>query len=155
MNKLFMSAAVEAALKGLEEGKGGPFGAVIVKDGEIIASASNEVLYTNDPTAHAEINAIRIACAKLGSYQLTNCDLYTTCEPCPMCLGAIYWARPARVFFAATRHDAAASGFDDSFIYEEISRPADTRKIPFFHLPFEEAINLFSIWNSSPMKKSY
>ena len=155
MDEKFMVAAVEVALKGLMEGKGGPFGAVIVKDGKIIAAASNEVLCSNDPTAHAEITAIRRACALLGTYQLTGCELYTTCEPCPMCLGAIYWARPSRVYYAASRFDAAASGFDDSFIYEEISRLPEMRKIPFRHMPFESAVGLFKIWNESPLKKSY
>ncbi|MFN8153738.1 MAG: nucleoside deaminase [Bacteroidia bacterium] len=155
MEEKFMKAAVEAALNGVREGKGGPFGAVIVKHGEIIASASNEVLASNDPTAHAEVNAIRQACKKLGSFQLTDCELYTTCEPCPMCLGAIYWARPSKVYFAASRYDAANAGFDDSFIYDEIAADAGIRKIPFVHSPFQPAVDLFRVWDTSPLKKQY
>lgn len=155
MNTRFMNAAMEVALSGLEAGKGGPFGAVIVKDGVMIAMASNEVIQNNDPTAHAEVNVIRKACEVLGTFQLDGCDLYTTCEPCPMCLGAIYWARPSRVFFAATRFDAATAGFDDSFIYDEINRPAEKRKIPFQQMKVEGIDVLFERWKSSPLKKPY
>lgn len=155
MENKFMDAAVEVAKAGLKAGKGGPFGAVVVYKGEIIAKASNEVLFTNDPTAHAEINAIRQACEKLGTYQLTDCEIYTTCEPCPMCMGAIYWARPSKVYFASSREDAAAAGFDDSLIYREIAVPAEQRIIPFIKTDAVGAGDLFAIWNSSPLKKSY
>lgn len=150
-----MEAAIDVAKAGLKAGMGGPFGAVVVCNGEIIAKASNEVLFTNDPTAHAEINAIRRACEKLGTFQLTGCELYTTCEPCPMCLGAIYWARPSKVYFASTREEAAAAGFDDSLIYREIEVPYDQRKIPFVRSEFPGAAELFGVWNNSPLKKSY
>lgn len=150
-----MDAAIEVAKAGLKAGKGGPFGAVVVYKGEIIAKASNEVLFTNDPTAHAEINAIRQACEKLGTYQLTDCEIYTTCEPCPMCMGAIYWARPSKVYFASSREDAAAAGFDDSLIYREIAVPAEQRIIPFIKTDAVGAGDLFAIWKSSPLKKSY
>ena len=155
METRFMLAAMDVARDGLRNGKGGPFGAVIVKDGVIIASASNEVILTNDPTAHAEVTAIRKACTFLGTFQLDGCDLYTTCEPCPMCLGAIYWARPSRVYFAASRFDAADAGFDDSFIYNEINTDPAQRKIPFIHLPIKEVSELFIEWEHSPNKKLY
>ena len=155
MENRFMKAAIDIAIAGMEMGKGGPFGAVVVCNGEIIAAASNEVLSSNDPTAHAEINAIRRACEKLGSFQLSGCELYTTCEPCPMCMGAIYWARPSIVYFAATREDAAAAGFDDSLIYREIAVTNEERKIPFVRLLDPGAVHLFALWNNSPLKKNY
>ncbi|HOS49133.1 MAG TPA: nucleoside deaminase, partial [Bacteroidia bacterium] len=129
-NKDFMKAAILAASEGLKLGKGGPFGAVVVKDGKIIAVGSNHVTSTNDPTAHAEVMAIREACRVLGTYQLSDCEIYTSCEPCPMCMGAIYWARPKKVYYASTRHDAAAAGFDDSFIYDELNVDPKDRAIP-------------------------
>src|ERR1700683_640398 len=125
-----MERAIQLSLENVRSGRGGPFAAVVAKDGEIIAEAANRVTATNDPTAHAEIVAIREACRKLGHFELTGCDIYTTCEPCPMCLGAIYWARPARVYFANTQSDAAKIGFDDSFIYREIRTPFRRRRIP-------------------------
>ena len=125
-----MRRAIELAQTGINMGAGGPFGAVIVNGaGEIVGEGYNQVTSTNDPTAHAEVVAIRNACAKLESFQLDGCTLYASCEPCPMCLGAIYWARPRQIFFACTHADAANVGFDDSFIYEEIERPIETRKI--------------------------
>ena len=151
----FMKAAVSAAADGLKLGKGGPFGAVVVKDGKVIATGSNHVTSTNDPTAHAEVMAIREACRVLGSYQLDDCEIYTSCEPCPMCLGAIYWARPKRVFYASTRHDAAAAGFDDSFIYDELNISPENRTIPFIHLVEEDAAALFKTWATSELKKEY
>lgn len=151
----FMRAAIDAAKSGLKEGKGGPFGAVVVKNGEIIAKGCNQVLSTNDPTAHAEVVAIRNACKALNSFQLEGCEIYTSCEPCPMCLGAIYWARPSKVFFAGNRHDAAAAGFDDSFIYNEINLPFENRSIPMLPLLREESLELFKIWENSPLKKEY
>ena len=127
--KQFMEEAVALSRKCLGTGKGGPFGAVVVKDGQIVGRGSNSVTLLNDPTAHAEVMAIRDACKNLESFQLDGCEIYTSCEPCPMCLGAIYWARPDRVYYAADRQDASEAGFDDSFIYEELDLPAMERKI--------------------------
>ena len=142
----FMKLAIELSRSGMMQGKGGPFGCVIVKDGKIIGQGYNSVLDTIDPTAHAEIVAIRDACKKLGDFQLEGCDIYTSCEPCPMCLGAIYWARPARVFYANSKEDAAKVGFDDQFIYEELDLPLSERKIPFSQLSNEEADKVFKEW---------
>lgn len=141
-----MARAVELALENVQTGRGGPFAAVIVKDGHVIAEGTNCVTSLNDPTAHAEVTAIRAACAALGTFQLAGCDLYTTCEPCPMCLGAIYWARPALVLFAATASDAAAAGFDDAFIYEQIATPMPERKIPFLQMMRDESLACFRAW---------
>jgi guanine deaminase len=151
----FLLKAIEQAKKGIEKGAGGPFGCVIVKDGVIIGQGCNQVTSTNDPTAHAEVVAIRDACRQLNSYQLTNCDLYASCEPCPMCLGAIYWARPRRVIYACTRHEAAGAGFDDAVIYDEINIPVEERKIPFEHLAEPEAVALFGLWKKKGDKKLY
>src|ERR1051326_2149129 len=126
-----MRQAIRLAIENVRTGRGGPFGALVVKDGKVIGTGTNVVTWSNDPTAHAEIVAIRNACSALGSFQLEGCDLYTTSEPCPMCLGAIYWARPRQVFFGAVAADAAAAGFDDAFIYQQISTPSGARKIPF------------------------
>jgi len=141
-----MREAIRLSLAGMRAGDGGPFGAVIVRDGQIIARGYNRVLSTLDPTCHAEIDAIRQACQALGSFQLSACDLYTSCEPCPMCLGAIYWARPARVFYANTKADAAAVGFDDQFIYDEIEKPLDQRQLPLQQLLHDEAQVPFAEW---------
>tara|TARA_R100001143_G_scaffold63596_1_gene73238 strand:+ start:17215 stop:17691 length:477 start_codon:yes stop_codon:yes gene_type:complete len=146
MNKLYMQRAIELARESVRLGHGGPFGCVIVKDGEVIGEGFNRVTSGCDPTAHAEVVAIRNACRKLNDFQLTGCELYTTCEPCPMCLGAIYWARPARVFFAATREDAAKAGFDDEFIYTEIEKPLSDRSIEMISIERESAIPLFDEW---------
>lgn len=151
----FMEMAIRLARQNVESGKGGPFGAVIVKGEEVIASAMNEVTSSDDPTAHAEVVAIRRACKELGTYQLSGCDIYTSCEPCPMCLGAIYWARPDRVFYAATRKDAAAAGFDDDFIYDEIDLSPDERKIPFVNIMRNEALDAFDQWDKSDIKINY
>lgn len=151
----FMLEAFKVARQGVMEGKGGPFGAVIVRSGQIIARGCNQVLSTNDPTAHAEVVAIREACKTINSFQLEDCEIYTTCEPCPMCLGAIYWARPKSVYFAASRRDAAAAGFDDSFIYDELNVQMDKRKIPFIHFYSENVASLFKFWEDSPNKKQY
>ena len=151
----FMKMAIRLAKQNVEEGKGGPFGAVIVKDGEVIARAMNEVTSTDDPTAHAEVVAIRQACKALGSYQLNGCDIYSSCEPCPMCLGAIYWSRPDNVYYAATRKDAAASGFDDDVIYHEIELPPEHRQIPFVNKLRDEAIEAFRDWDKSDLKIKY
>jgi guanine deaminase len=127
----FMARAIDLAIENVRSRRGGPFGAVVVKDGKIIAEAANGVTTANDPTAHAEVLAIRAACAKLGLFELRGCELYTSCEPCPMCLGAIYWARPDRVYFGGSAADASRVGFDDSLIYREIAQPHSARKIPY------------------------
>ena len=134
---------------------GGPFGAVIVKDGKVVAEASNTVTVDNDPTAHAEVNAIRKACAALGTFDLSGCELYTSCEPCPMCLAACYWAHIDRVYYAADREDAAAAGFDDSDIYREVALPVDGRKIPFVHIMEKEGLRPFMLWASNDKKVEY
>jgi guanine deaminase len=150
----FMRRAITLALDNVRSG-GGPFGAVIVKDGGIIAEGANRVTSSNDPTAHAEVVAIREACRALRAFQLTGCDLYTTCEPCPMCLGAIYWARPARVFYAGTAADAAAAGFDDAFIYDELKGAHAARRIPMAQLLRDESLSIFSAWKQQENKTSY
>ena len=154
-DRKFLLEATELAKKGVEQGAGGPFGCVIVKNGAIIGKGCNQVTSTNDPTAHAEVVAIRDACHQLGSFQLTDCDLYTSCEPCPMCLGAIYWARPRRVIFACTRLEASDAGFDDAVIYEEINVPVGERRIPFDHECLDEAAALFALWKEKGDKKLY
>jgi tRNA(Arg) A34 adenosine deaminase TadA len=151
----YMAEAIRIAKENVVSGNGGPFGAVIVKDGEIIARGVNTVTADNDPTAHAEINAIRNAAKQLNSFQLDGCEIYSSCEPCPMCLGAIYWARPAKLYFAATKQDAAAAGFDDSFIYEELSLPAGARKIPTFQTMRLEANEIFVAWDALDNKIEY
>jgi guanine deaminase len=146
VDHLFMARAIELAIENVRSGRGGPFAAVIVKDGRVVAEGTNRVTSLNDPTAHAEVVAIRAACTALAAFQLDGCDLYTTCEPCPMCLGAIYWARPARVYFASTAADAAAAGFDDAFIYQQIAKPFAERKIPFLEMMREESLACFKAW---------
>lgn len=155
IHEKFMKMAIDLSRSGMVQGKGGPFGCVIVKDGKLVGQGCNSVLDTNDPTAHAEVVAIRDACKNLGSFQLEGCYLYTSCEPCPMCLGAIYWARPERVFFANTKKDAAAIGFDDQFIYEELELPLDKRKIPFSQLSKEAAKKVFKEWELLDNKSLY
>lgn len=155
MQKSFMARAIELAIENARSGRGGPFGAVIAKDGVIIAEGVNSVTASNDPTAHAEIIAIRNACAKLGVFQLNGFELYASCEPCPMCLGAIYWVRPARVYFAGTAADASRAGFDDSLIYREISLPSQERKVPMTQMMREQALEAFRIWEQKPDKISY
>jgi len=150
-----MARAIELAVENARAGRGGPFAALVAKDGVGIATGVNLVVSTNDPTAHAEIVAIRAACRALGQFQLTGCDIYASCEPCPMCLGAIYWARPARVFFAATRADAAAAGFDDSLIYEELARPFDARRIPMIPLMRAQAQVTFREWQARANRVRY
>jgi len=142
----YMAEALRLAAGNMKKQNGGPFGAVIVKDGKIIARGSNEVLMHNDPTAHAEIVAIRKACEVLGSFQLDDCDIYSSCEPCPMCLGAIYWARPDKLYFAASRKDAATAGFDDEHIYHEIPKEIEDRKIPTIQIMQSEAKEIFDQW---------
>lgn len=151
----FLKRAVALSHQGMQTGKGGPFGCVIVKDKKIIGEGSNEVTATNDPTAHAEIVAIRNACKNLNNFQLTGCDIYASCEPCPMCLGAIYWARPKRVIYANTKKDAAAISFDDQFIYDEIEKPDHERKIMFIHYPMQQAIEVFKEWQRTSSKILY
>ena len=153
-NPEFMRRAIAIALENIRNG-GGPFGALIARDGSIVAEGVNRVTATNDPTAHAEVVAIRAACTKLAAFQLDGCDLYTTCEPCPMCLGAIYWARPARVFFASSAGDAAAAGFDDAFIYDELYLPFASREIPMTQLLREESLPIFTAWKNSENKTEY
>jgi guanine deaminase len=152
---IYLRQAIELARIGIGKGMGGPFGCVIVKEGEVVGSGYNCVTSCNDPTAHAEVVAIRDACKRLGNYQLTDCDVYASCEPCPMCLGALYWARPRRVLYALTRQDAAEAGFDDDFIYREIQLAAMERKIPFIHRPLPDAEGLFALWRESDNKRLY
>jgi guanine deaminase len=155
MTEEFMRRAIALAMENVRSGAGGPFAAVIVKDGRVVADGVNRVTATNDPTAHAEVVAIREACRKLGDFQLAGCDLYTTCEPCPMCLGAIYWARPARVFYACVAADAAAVGFDDAFIYEELNRAHAERRVPMQQLLREESLTIFALWQQQEKKTLY
>lgn len=150
-----MARAIQLSLENIDSGVGGPFAAVVVKDGKIIAEGTNRVTSTNDPTAHAEVVAVREACKKLGHFELTGCDIYTTCEPCPMCLGAIYWARPARVYFGCTAADASHAGFDDSLIYEELTRPYARRKIPMTPMMRDEALKIFRAWEKKQDKVKY
>ena len=154
-DKKFMRAVIHLAEEGMKSNSGGPFGAVVVKNGEVIAGGYNRVTSDNDPTAHAEIIAIREACKKLGSFQLDDCTIYTSCEPCPMCLGAIYWARPQKVFYACTREDAALADFDDQFIYDELNLEIDERKIEFENLLREEGLHLFGYWKEKIDKTEY
>jgi guanine deaminase len=151
----FLRLAIGLAREGVTDGRGGPFGCVIVRDGVVIGRGSNGVTSTNDPTAHAEIVAIRDACGRLGSYQLSGCVVYTSCEPCPMCLGAIYWARPARVVYAATREQAAAAGFDDALIYRELEVPVGERKIAFELGEERGAEEVFDLWREKGDKSLY
>ena len=150
-----MRRAIALAQEGMDKGAGGPFGAIVVKDGKIIAEGYNKVTSTNDPTAHAEVTAIRMACEALKSFQLDGCVIYTSCEPCPMCLGAIYWARPDKVFYGANREDAAAIDFDDQFIYDEIAKDMSDRQIPFFKVLREEAVPVFTKWSQKTEKTEY
>jgi guanine deaminase len=155
MNEEFMREAIKLSIDNVYSGDGGPFGAVVVKDGRIIARGRNLVASTNDPTAHAEMVAIREACKNLGSFQLEDCEIYTSCEPCPMCLGAIYWARPKAVYFANTKKDAADILFDDDFIYNEISVPLQDRKLKFIQLLRDEALEAFKAWREKGDKTLY
>ena len=153
-DKEFMREAIRLSMNSVETG-GGPFGAVIVKDGRIIAGTSNSVTIDNDPTAHAEVNCIRKACKALGTFDLSGCDIYTSCEPCPMCLGAIYWAHLDRIFYANNRKDAAEIDFDDDFIYEEIVKPLGDRKTPVIPLLRNEARAVFTAWKEKTAKVEY
>ncbi|MEC5143710.1 nucleoside deaminase [Chitinophaga sp. 212800010-3] len=151
----FMQHAIALSRRGMENGDGGPFGAVVVRGDEIVGEGWNQVLMHSDPTAHAEVVAIREACRKLGSFQLHDCEIFTSCEPCPMCLGAIYWARPQRVYYANSKEDAAAINFDDSFIYHEIGVAHDHKKIPLIPLPDKAALAVFQDWRNKSDKKLY
>ena len=153
-HETYLSEAIQIALRNQEQG-GGPFGAIIVRNGEIIASSGNKVTKENDPTAHAEINAIRQACKHLGHFELSDCTLYSSCEPCPMCLGAIYWARMGAVYFAAGKADAKEAGFDDSFIYEELKISINQRKIPTYQMLREQALKPFENWKNREDKIEY
>ncbi|KGN69008.1 guanine deaminase [Porphyromonas gulae] len=153
-DKEMMREAIRLADESVANG-GGPFGAVIVKDGEIIAATSNRVTLDNDPTAHAEVNCIRMACKRLGSFDLSGCTIYTSCEPCPMCLGAIYWARIDRIFYGNGRQDAADIGFDDDFIYQELARPLDSRSTPIIPMLRDEALHSFRLWTEKTDKTEY
>jgi guanine deaminase len=146
--------AIELAVENVHRG-GGPFAALVVKDGTVIATGTNQVTRTNDPTAHAEMVAIREACRVLGEFQLDGCDFYTSCEPCPMCLGALYWARPARIFFAATHDDASAAGFDDTFIYRQLALPPGERSIPTIRVEDDAATRPFAEWRSKTDRTKY
>jgi len=150
-----MRRAIRLAEENAASGNGGPFGAVIVKDGKVVAEGSNTVTVDNDPTAHAEVNAIRRACAVLGTFDLSGCELYTSCEPCPMCLAACYWAHVSKVFYAAGREDAADAGFDDEMIYVEVAKQLNERKLPFVQLLPEEGLRPFMLWKSNPDKIRY
>ena len=154
MQEAYLRQVIEMAVDNVRSG-GGPFAALVVKDGIVIAAGANQVTRTNDPTAHAEIVALREACRVLGDYQLSGCELYSSCEPCPMCLGAIYWARPAKVFFAASHEDAAEAGFDDSFIYRQLQIPREERSIPMIHLEDGQATRPFQAWVNKDDKTEY
>ena len=153
--KKFMREAIRLSIENVASGNGGPFGAVIVKYGEVIGRGINKVTSTNDPTAHAEIIAIREACQKLNSYQLAGCEIYCSCEPCPMCLAAIYWARPAKIYYANTKKDAADIDFDDVFIYDELDLANDQRRLPTAQLLRDEAQLAFDKWRKSTDKTEY
>jgi guanine deaminase len=155
MSEAFMRAAVRAGTLGMRAGHGGPFGAVVVRDGAIVGRGSNQVTSTHDPTAHAEIVAIRDACQTLGTFRLEGCDIYASCEPCPMCLGAIYWARLDRLFYAATRDDAAAIGFDDARLYREMTLPPAQRSLTSVQLLRDEALVALAEWRQKPDKTLY
>jgi tRNA(Arg) A34 adenosine deaminase TadA len=150
-----MRRAIELSVRNVHSGNGGPFGAVVAKDGEIIGEGANQVLATNDPSAHAEVIAIRAACLKLKTFQLPNCEVYTSCEPCPMCMGLIYWARPKSVYYANTAADAAKIGFDDAFIYRELALPNSQRSIQMEQILREEALAAFEAWQKKPDKIPY
>lgn len=150
----FMREAIQLANESVKNG-GGPFGAVVVKDGKVVAGSSNSVTIDKDPTAHAEVNAIRKACSKLGTFDLSGCTIYTSCEPCPMCLGAIYWSRIGRIFYGNNRKDARAIDFADDFIYEELDKPMDERTVPIIPLLRDEAMESFRMWSEKTDKTAY
>lgn len=151
----FMRRAIELSEQNVKQASGGPFGAVIVKDGRIIAESANKVVEQNDPTAHAEVSAIRLACRELNTYDLRGCTIYTSCEPCPMCLGAIYWAHIDTIYYGNTKKDAAAIGFDDHFIYNELDLPLEKRKLSIIQLLPGESLHAFKLWEDSNSKTGY
>ncbi|QHI68142.1 nucleoside deaminase [Tichowtungia aerotolerans] len=155
MNEAFMREAIALSTANMETGEGGPFGAVVVKNGEIIGRGWNRVTSSNDPTAHAEVIAIRDACAKFGTFDLSGCEIYASCEPCPMCLSAIYWARLDKLYFAAGREDAARAGFDDEWIYREVSKPWNNRELPAEQMLADEARKAFDIWKDKKDRTDY
>src|SRR5258708_7691421 len=155
MSPDFMKRAISLALDNVRSGSGGPFGALLVEENRIVADSTNGVPLTNDPTAHGEVVGIRGACRVYGDFQLSGCDLYTTCEPCPMCVGAICWARPARIFYSGTAADAADAGFDDAFIYDELKQPPAARRIPMTQLLRDESLVAFEVWKKQENKKPY
>jgi tRNA(Arg) A34 adenosine deaminase TadA len=155
MDNPFMARAIQLSIENVRSGRGGPFGAVIVKDGNMIAEEANQVTSTSDPTAHAEILAVRAACARLKVFDLHGCEIYTSCEPCPMCLGAIYWARLSSIYFASAAADASRIGFDDSLIYREIAQPPAKRTIPMIQMMREESLAAFRAWGQKPNKIVY
>ncbi len=150
-----MRLAIELSEKNVLESLGGPFGAVIVKNGEIIAQSGNKVTSSNDPTAHAEVSAIRLACTALNTFDLSGCVVYTSCEPCPMCLSAIYWARISKIYYANTKTDAGNIGFDDKFIYDELEKPMELRSLPIKQMMRDEALQAFKLWEQSTMRTDY
>lgn len=155
MHEEFMRAAIAESKRGMDENEGGPFGAVIVKNGKIIGRGNNKVTSTNDPTAHAEVTAIRAACTALENFDLSGAEIYTSCEPCPMCLAAIFWARIDKIYYANTKKDAAAINFDDDFFYQEIDKPLDKRSIPMTQIMREDAIKVFQAWTDKTDKIAY
>ena len=155
MNEAHMKRAVALSSRGMKLGHGGPFGAVVVRDGAVVGEGWNEVLRTKDPTAHAEIVAIRNACRKLGTYDLTGCEIYSSCEPCPMCLGAIYWSRIGRVYYSVNRHDAARIAFRDEFIYEELAKPIGERELQMVHVPCDGALDVLDAWTNLAADGTY
>lgn len=155
MDNVFMARAIQLSLENVLSGRGGPFGAVIVKDGQVVAEGVNRVTSSNDPTAHAEVVAIRNASAKLGIFDLSGCEIYTSCEPCPMCLGAIYWARLEHIYFGNLAGDASKIGFDDSFIYHEFGKPFPLRSIPMVQMMHEQALAAFRAWQDKANKIPY
>ncbi|MEJ5994324.1 nucleoside deaminase [Pedobacter sp. Du54] len=154
-HETFMRMAIELSAQNVLQSLGGPFGAVIVKDGKVIAKSANKVTSSNDPTAHAEVAAIRLACKKLKTFDLSGCIVYTSCEPCPMCLGALYWAKVDTVYYGNTKADAAAINFDDQFIYDELDKNLSDRKLPIKQLLRDEAQQAFKLWEKSAMKIDY
>ncbi len=155
MHEEYLRRAIQLAAENVKQGRGGPFGAVVVQDGRVVAEGANHVTACNDPTAHAEVVAIREACRQLERFDLRGCVIYASCEPCPMCLAAIYWARLDALYYAATRHDAARAGFDDTFLYEQIPLPDSQRSLPSQHLPGEESQRPFAAWRESAGKIPY
>jgi tRNA(Arg) A34 adenosine deaminase TadA len=151
----FMKMAIALSVNNVQENIGGPFGAVIVKAGKVIAQSANKVTTTNDPTAHAEVSAIRMACSALKTFDLTGCVIYTSCEPCPMCLGAIYWAKIETIYYANTKNDAEDIGFSDKFIYDELDKPMEKRVLPVIQMMRNEGLEAFKLWETSPMRIEY